>query len=121
MGIKTLVLGASPNPARYSYAAITSLVQAGHQTVAIGLRKGVVAGIEIKTSQVFPIHDLDTITLYVGADRQPPLYDYIFELQPKRIIFNPGAENAQLARLAKEHGIETVYGCTLVMLSLDSY
>lgn len=120
MGKKTLVLGASPNPDRYSYAAVQRLVAAKHETVAIGLRKGKVAGIEIQTGQV-PIADLDTIALYIGADRQPPLYQYILSLQPKRIIFNPGTENAQLARLAKGHDIETVFGCTLVMLSLDTY
>ena len=105
---------------RYSFAAVDRLVAARHETVAVGLRKGRISGIEIQTGQV-PVDDLDTVTLYVGADRQPPLYDYILSLQPKRIIFNPGTENAQLARLAREHGIETVYGCTLVMLSLDTY
>jgi len=120
MGKKTLVLGASPNPARYSYAAITSLVQAGHQTVAVGLRKGEVAGIEIQTGEPL-IDNVDTVTLYVGADRQPALYDYIRSIKPKRIIFNPGTENAELAKIVRENQIETVYACTLVMLSIGTY
>lgn len=120
MGKKTLVLGASPNPARYSYAAITSLVQAGHQTVAVGLRKGAVAGIDIQIGQP-QIDNVDTVTLYVGADRQPVLYDYIRSIKPKRIIFNPGTENAELAKIARENQIETVYACTLVMLSIGTY
>ena len=120
MGKKTLVLGASPNPSRYSYTAVERLQAAGHETIAIGLRKGKIGMIEIETGQPSK-EDIDTITLYVGAQNQPPLYPYIFSLHPKRIIFNPGAENAELARMAKEKEIETVYGCTLVMLTLNTF
>ena len=118
--MKTLVLGASPNPARYSFAAVEKLTKAGHETIAVGLRKGTIGHTEIQTGQPM-INDVDTVTLYVGADNQPPLYDYIFSLRPRRIIFNPGTENAELARLAKERGIDTAYACTLVMLTLGNY
>lgn len=118
--MKTLVLGASPNPARYSYAAVEKLTKSGHDTIAVGLRKGIIGHTEIQTGHPV-ISEVDTVTLYVGAKNQPPLYDYIFSLQPRRIIFNPGTENAELARLAKEKGIETVYACTLVMLTLSTY
>jgi predicted CoA-binding protein len=64
---------------------------------------------------------VDTVTLYLGPDRQPEYYDYILSLKPKRIIFNPGTENPELVQLAKEQGIETVEGCTLVMLSIGAY
>ncbi|MBK8503651.1 MAG: CoA-binding protein [Saprospiraceae bacterium] len=120
MGKKTLVLGASPNPHRYSFAAVERLVKAGHETIAVGLRKGNINGTSIQTGTP-PLENIDTLTLYVGAENQSPLYSYILSLSPKRIIFNPGTENAELARKAKEHGIETVYACTLVMLSLDMY
>jgi len=65
--------------------------------------------------------DVDTITLYVGPQNQPPLYDYILNTKPKRIIFNPGTENSELQRKAREQGIETLYACTLVMLSTGQY
>lgn len=120
MGKKTLVLGASPNENRYSYAAVIRLTLAEHPTIAVGLRPGKIGELPIQTG--FPDEkNVDTLTLYVGADNQPSLYHYIFSLKPKRIIFNPGTENAELARMAKDRGIETVYGCTLVMLSLGTY
>jgi len=120
MSKKTVVLGASPNPARYAYAAIERLVAAGHETVAVGRRNGQIAGLDIRTD--YPvIKDVDTLTLYIGPDHQPGLYDYIFSLNPKRIIFNPGTENAELARKARENHIETVFGCTLVMLTIGTY
>ena len=65
--------------------------------------------------------EIDTITLYLNPERQKEYYDYILGLQPKRIIFNPGTENFELVRLAKEQGIETEFACTLVMLSVGQY
>ena|SRR2546428_8689256 len=117
---KTLVLGASTNPERYSYKAINRLVQHGHPVVAIGLSSGEVAGIPIeKANHLY--QDIDTITLYVGPINQPIYYDYIIATKPKRIIFNPGTENQELLKLAAENGIETERACTLVLLSINSY
>lgn len=117
---KTLVLGASPNPSRYSYLAIHKLKAYGHEVVAIGKRKGTVGSVDINTAPV-PVPDVDTITLYLNPDNQQEYVDYILNLQPKRIIFNPGTENEKLARSAKEKGIEPVVACTLVMLSVGMY
>jgi len=116
----TLVLGASPNPTRYAHLATRRLKQAGHEVYPVGIRKGEIAGLEIHTDQP-QIEGLDTITLYVGPGRQAAYYNYILSLNPKRIIFNPGTENAELMRLAREKGIETEIACTLVMLSTGSY
>ena len=120
MAKKTLVLGASCNPSRYSYVAINRLTGMKHPVVGIGKKKGTVAGVEIETEQQ-PIEDVDTVTLYLSAANQQPYYDYILGLNPKRIIFNPGAENEELASLAEKKGIEPVEACTLVMLATGQY
>lgn len=117
---KTLVLGASENPARYSYLAVNKLKNSGHPVVAIGKRKGMVAGVSIETEQI-PLHDIDTVTLYLNPDHQKAYYDYIIALHPQRIIFNPGTENYELATLAKEAGIKPIEACTLVMLGTGQY
>src|SRR3954464_12299630 len=101
---KTLVLGASANPQRYSFIAINRLRNYNHPTVAIGRRKGKVGDIDIDL-ETKPIEDIDTITLYLNAHNQKQYYDYILSLKPKRIIFNPGAENDELYDLAKQNGI----------------
>lgn len=117
---KTVVLGASPNEDRYSYKAVKMLTEAGHEVVALGIRKGKIGTIDIET-QFEKHYSIDTITLYVGAQNQPQYYDYIIGLKPRRIIFNPGTENHELVEKAKEKGIETIEACTLVMLSLNNY
>lgn len=117
---KTLVLGATPNPARYAYAAVEQLLQHGHEVVPVGIRNGQIAGLDIHTD--LPDEPgVDTVTLYVGAERQPPYYPYLLSLKPTRIIFNPGTENPELERLAQGAGIHTERACTLVLLSLGSY
>ncbi|MBL7803524.1 MAG: CoA-binding protein [Saprospiraceae bacterium] len=117
---KTVVLGATPNPSRYANMAVHRLLQYGHDTVPVGMREGEIAGLRILNGQP-ALDDVDTITLYLNAERQEAYFDYILSLHPKRIIFNPGAENPRLARLARAQGIETVEGCTLVMLSIGNY
>ena len=117
---KTLVLGATPDPSRYAYLAANRLVKSGHSIVNVGIKTGEVAGVPIEKPET--VHDdIDTITLYVGPQNQPPLYDYIINTHPKRIIFNPGTENNELRKMAEEKGIETEYACTLVMLSVGQY
>jgi predicted CoA-binding protein len=117
---KTIVLGATPDSSRYAYLAANRLVARGYEIVNVGIKTGEVAGVPIEKPEI--IHDdIDTITLYVGPQNQPPLYDYIMKTHPKRIIFNPGTENSELRRMANEKGIETEYACTLVMLSVGDY
>jgi len=120
MAKKTLVLGATPDQSRYAYLASNKLVKFGHPIVNVGLKKGEVAGVAIEKPE--QIHtDIDTLTLYVGPANQKSLYNYILDTKPKRIIFNPGTENPELEKMAKEKGIETQYACTLVMLSIGNY
>ncbi|SUJ09610.1 Uncharacterised protein [Sphingobacterium spiritivorum] len=117
---KTLIIGASTNPERYSYKAAHMLTRFGHDIVNVGLKKGVVAEQAIEPAET--IHsDIDTITMYMGARNQKPLYDYILKTAPRRIVFNPGAENRELAQLAQEKGIEVENACTLVLLSTGQY
>jgi len=117
---KTLVLGASENPARYSYLAINSLRRHQHPVAAIGRRKGKVLDVEIATDKK-PMDTVDTVTLYLNPMNQKEYYDYILSLRPKRIIFNPGTENTELYDLAKNNGIQPLEACTLVLLSTGQY
>ena len=117
---KTLVLGASDNPSRYSYLAINMLRKNGHDVIAIGNKETQVGDVLI-TKATAPTTEIDTITLYLSAPNQQSYYDYILSLNPKRIIFNPGTENEVLASLAQEKGIQTQEACTLVLLSSGQY
>lgn len=116
----TVVIGASPNTDRYSYKATLSLQNHGHTVYPVGLRKGIINGLEIITDKP-ALKDIDTVTLYVGPDNQPYWYEYILSLKPKRIIFNPGTENPELEKMAADKGIETEEACTLVLLSIKQY
>jgi hypothetical protein len=117
---KTLVLGASLNPARYSYLAVNKLSRYNHPVIGIGRRKGQAGEVEIDIEKK-PLEDIDTITLYLNPQNQKQYYDYIISLKPKRIIFNPGTENPELYKLARENNIQVLEACTLVMLSTGQY
>lgn len=120
MGKKTVVLGASENPSRYSYLAVNKLQAYGHPVVAIGNKKGAIGDIDITTERPNE-KDTDTVTLYLNPQLQEQYYDYILSLAPKRIIFNPGTENKELEELAKAKGIKVMEACTLVLLGTGQY
>ncbi len=120
MSKKTVVLGASENPSRYSYLAVNKLRAYGHSVVAIGNKKGMIGDIAITTERPDE-NDTDTVTLYLNPQLQQQYYDYILSLKPKRIIFNPGTENDELEELAKSNGIQAMEACTLVLLGTGQY
>ena len=117
---KTLVLGASENPERYSNLAVNKLLSKGYSVLAIGKKKGKVQDVIIETEQKL-YTNIDTVTLYLNPSNQKPYYSYLLSLKPRRIIFNPGTENPELSSLAKEQGIQVQEACTLVLLSTAQY
>lgn len=117
---RTLVLGASPKTERFSNQAVIKLKNHKIPVFAVGLREGEISGVKI--AKPFPdLHDIHTITLYVGAKNQPFYYDFILQLNPCRVIINPGAENDGFEKVLKDKGIEVVRGCTLIMLSKGTF
>lgn len=117
---KTVVLGASDNPERYSYLAVNKLTAHQHHVIAIGKKEGHINSIPIVTEHP-QLNEVDTVTLYLNPAHQKAYYDYILSLKPKRIIFNPGTENDELFNMAKANGIEPLEACTLVLLSTGQY
>ncbi len=117
---KTLVLGASENPSRYSFLAIKRLRKHDHPVLAVGKKKGRVDDVPIHNEAVLET-GIDTVTLYLNPANQVAYYDYLIQLHPKRIIFNPGTENDELIKKAVENNIQPVVACTLVMLSTGQY
>jgi len=116
----TLVLGASTNPGRYSNRAIRLLRAHNHPVIAVGLDEGQIADVTI--TQQFPANTaIDTVTMYLNPERQHQYYDSILKLAPRRIIFNPGTENAELEKLAEQKSILTEEACTLVLLNTGQY
>jgi len=113
-----LVLGASFNPDRYAHMAIRKFEKKGFRVFGLGNRCGKVASIEIRTNQ-FSIPNLYAISLYLSAKNQIDYYDYIVNLNPEKVIFNPGAENSSLELILEQHGIYYEKACTLVLLSLN--
>ncbi|OIQ21420.1 MAG: CoA-binding protein [Flavobacterium sp. MedPE-SWcel] len=117
---KTLVIGASTIPDRYAYKAVKMLQQHNHPVVAIGKKEDTLDGVKIEKEQIF-FDDVDTVTLYLNPMHQKQYYDYIIQLSPKRVVFNPGTENPEFYALLKENSIEVDIACTLVLLTTNQY
>jgi uncharacterized protein len=115
-----VVLGASPNPDRFSNQAVQSLIRHNHQVIAIGKRKGMIENIPILTEQPV-IADVHTILIYLAPYHQGEIFDYVLSLRPKRVIFNPGTESPEFDEFLESYNILVVHDCSLVMLSTGRF
>ena len=117
---KTLVFGASLKSNRYSNLAVKRLMAYNIETEAFGLKAGKINELQIK-NYLNDFQNIHTITLYIGAARQPEYYEDFLKINPKRVLFNPGTENPALYKILKNRGIEVEVACTLVLLSTNQY
>lgn len=116
---RVLVLGASLKPERYAHKVALQLNRLAYDVVLVGHKPGIIDGLSIET--YIPNKSYDTVTLYLGAKNQQQYHDQLLKLKPKRIIFNPGAENSVFQKLAIQKDIEAFEACTLVMLSMGTF
>ncbi|GAB5475309.1 MAG: CoA-binding protein [Maribacter sp.] len=117
---KTLVFGVSLKLHRYSNLVVNRLLDHNIDTEAFGLKAGKIKGTKIETN-LDNFRNIDTITLYIGAARQPQYYGDILKINPRRVIFNPGTENPDFYKILKDNGIEVQEACTLVLLATGQY
>lgn len=117
---KTLVIGASENPERYSNKAIKALRSHKHSVIALAPRQGKVEDVEFITRKenIVGIH---TVTLYISPKIQPEYYQYVLDLKPERVIFNPGTENPEFIKLLEKNCIKAEEACTLVLLAVNNF
>ena len=118
---KTLVLGASTKPGRYALMAAERLLQKGHSIELLGQSEGQIGGVNIKTKIEDIDKEIDTVTVYLSEKNQQQYEDYLLKMKPKRVIFNPGAENLELETKLEAQGTEVLEACTLVMLGTGQY
>ena len=115
--MKVAVLGASNNPERYSNKAIKMLLAHHHEVIPVNPAQKIIDGLAVVASLEKLPPDVHTITVYLSPEISSNMKESFLAARPKRVIFNPGAENPALAQHLKNAGIETVEACTLVMLS----
>jgi predicted CoA-binding protein len=115
-----VVLGASPNPERFSYKAVKRLISNNYQVVAIGKSNGSIGNIPIVTGQP-ALNDVHTVLMYLAPYHQGEIFDYVISLRPKRVIFNPGTESPEFEEWLKSYDIEIVNDCSLVMMATGRF
>lgn len=116
----TVVIGASPDPEKYSYKAVLSLQKKRMTAYAAGIHAGTINGTVIELNKPH-FENVHTVTLYVSPKNLESWKTYILSLNPKRIIFNPGTESQAFYNEASAKGIECLEACTLVMLGMGAY
>tara|TARA_R110000796_G_scaffold104102_1_gene213812 strand:- start:197348 stop:197722 length:375 start_codon:yes stop_codon:yes gene_type:complete len=117
---KTLVLGASLKPDRYSNLVVRRLLEKAITTELFGFKNGVIYGLQVKTN-FDDFQNIHTVTLYLNPKRQVEYYKAIINLKPKRVIFNPGTENPEFYKLLKNEDVDVEIACTLVLLATNQY
>jgi hypothetical protein len=120
-GKTTAVLGASDNPERYAFKAMQRLMENKHPVIPVNPNLTAIIGVPVRAGLSDIEEAVDTVTVYLAAARSTPLADQLIALKPKRVIFNPGAENPELERRLDAAGIPWLHACTLVLLATGQY
>lgn len=115
------ILGASEKADRYANKAFHMLREYGHRPVPVSPKLKDLEGIPVVASLLEIKEPIDTLTMYVGAERSEKMIPDILKLKPKRVIFNPGSESSKLQKALEENGIEAIEACTLVMLRTNQF
>ena len=120
-GVNVAVLGASPNEERYSFKAVRMLKEHGFNPIPVHPRGHNVDGVPGLKSLNDIDNQIDTLTIYVNANISSGEKDNVIKMKPRRVVFNPGAENDDLGKILSDEGIEVVKACTLVMLKTGQF
>ncbi len=115
------VLGASNKPDRYSFKALRMLREKGHTPYPVHPALSTVDGIAVWTSLRAIPEPIDTVTVYLSARNQEAIANDLLDGGVRRVIFNPGAENPELAEQLRQRGKEVLEACTLVLLSTGQF
>ena len=115
------VLGASPKEERYSNQAVKLLLDTGYEVIPVNPAGMEIHGITSVRSLADIDLPVDTLTVYVNSRRSDEMTEEILNLAPRRIIFNPGAENDRLAEECERAGIKVENACTLVLLNTEQF
>ncbi len=116
-----VILGASDQPDRFAYKAFKLLNQYGHTPLPVHPHLKMIEGVTVFSNLDHVKKPVDTLTMYVNSSTSSQLKKQIIELNPHRIIFNPGSENPELEIDLKNAGIEVINDCTLIMLNAKRF
>lgn len=112
--MKVCVFGYSENPERYSHMATELLHDFDHEVITINPRQE-------KDLEKLKNLSVDTVTLYVNSQISDKYSRELLNVSARRFIFNPGTYNEALISELNKKKIETVEGCTLVMLKTNQF
>ena len=115
------VVGASEKPERYANRALRMLLAHGHTPIPISKVGRDMLGLKGYPSLAAVPDPVDTVTVYLSSAKQAPVIEGILAVRPRRVIFNPGAENPEVAGLLARHDIAVVEACTLVLLATGQF
>lgn len=118
-----VVLGASDKPERYSNQALRLLLEHGHTVIPIHPALKAVGGLSVVSElrDIPSTEKIDTLTVYVSPKVSAKLGDAMVALRPGRVIFNPGAENPELAGQLEANDIPVEEACTLVLIRTGQF
>ena len=116
-----LLIGASSNPDRYANKAMALLLEGGHKVIPVNPRERQVLGVDAVSSIDEVDEPISTVSVYVRPERLKPDLDKLISLSPRRVIFNPGTEDDEMASALRDRGIHVLEACTIVLLKTEQF
>lgn len=121
---KVIVIGASNKPERFSYKAIELLLENNFEVIPVHPVYKDICGIPVRRDleKINQNDEIDTITLYINPHHlDQDLIQQIININPNRVILNPGTESDLLISKLAMHNINCIKACTLILLKTNQF
>lgn len=113
------VIGASSDRSHYSNKAVRAYRQEGWEVHPVNPNEDTVEGLQVVDTIGDVSQPIDRVTVYVNPKTGKSLLDDIAATGPGEVFFNPGAEDPELLKRAKDLGLNVKAECSITNLGLS--
>lgn len=115
-GMHAVILGASPDPAKFGNKAVRAFARAGWSVTPVNPGAAPVDGHPAVASLAEAPPRADVVTVYLPPRVGVTLADEIAAAAPKEVWLNPGADAPEVVAALQARGLKTRELCSIVEL-----
>ncbi len=114
MDVKVAIIGASNNRDKFSNKAVRAYIKQGYEVYPVNPKEETIEGLKAYGSIKDVPGELDRISVYLPPQVTLSIIDDIAAKGTKELFLNPGSENDEVVRKARDAGLSPILACSIV-------
>lgn len=112
------IIGASTDRSKYGNKAVRAFMDGGWTVYPVNPKADTVEGLKAYASIRDVPEPVDRVSMYVPPAVGKAMLDDIAAKHPGELFFNPGSEDEEIMRLARDMGLNAINACSIVNIGL---